>query len=191
LVLGILYSSTSQLSYAGIECSPPVLGDWIVSSTCTMVTSDTVDGNLIVPNGVVLTIPNGVTLTITFVNNITIVSGGGILIQSGGTVIVVNNNGSTFIVEVEEGSGVQGCEEFNECYFPYSQEVVVGDTVSWINNDAAAHTVTSGTFPDASGLFDSGLFLSGNTFDFTFNAPGIFPYFCVVHPWAAGEIVVD
>jgi len=70
-------------------CSPPVSDDWTVSSTCTMTGDATADGNVIVPNGVVLTIPNGVTLTVPSGSNITILSGGGILIEFGGILIVI------------------------------------------------------------------------------------------------------
>jgi len=178
-----------------VACSPPFPGNWVITTNCILSENVSINGNVLIQNNSILTIPNGVTLTITPGNNITIVSGSGVLIKLGGTVIAnvdpEPESGSTFIISIEEGSGVQGCEEFNECYFPYSQEVLVGDTVSWINNDSAAHTVTSGTFPDASGLFDSGIFMAGDTFDFTFDAPGIFPYYCVIHPWMAGEIVVD
>ena len=104
--------------------------------------------------------------------------------------VIVENE--THIVSVAEGSGVPGCEETNECYLPYSLEVFVGDTVSWDNIDSAAHTVTAGTTKDGpSEVFDSGLFASGTSFDFTFTELGIFPYFCMVHPWMTGEIIVN
>jgi len=68
-------------------CSPPASGDWTVSSTCTMTGDATANGNVIVPNGVVLTIPNGVTLDINFATkNLTVQAGGGVLIQAGGTI---------------------------------------------------------------------------------------------------------
>jgi len=98
----------------------------------------------------------------------------------------------THLVSVEEGTGVPGCEETNECYFPYSVEILVGDTVSWSNVDTAAHTVTSGSPAEgASGVFDSSLFMGGETFEFTFDEEGPYPYFCMVHPWMAGEIIVN
>lgn len=98
----------------------------------------------------------------------------------------------TFTVEVVEGSGVPGCEETLECYNPYSLEIQVRDTVVWNNVDTAAHTVTAGTSADGpSGVFDSGLFLSGTIFEFTFDDAGVYPYFCMVHPWMTGEIIVN
>lgn len=77
-------------------------------------------------------------------------------------------------------------------YFdPESITIMEGTTIAWTNDDSAAHTVTGGSVeggPD--GSFDSGLFTSANTFEYTFNIEGEYPYFCVVHPWMTGTIVV-
>jgi len=68
-------------------CSLPPSGDWTVSSTCILKSNATVNGNVIVPNGVVLTIPNGVTLDINFATkNLTVQDGGGVLIKAGGAI---------------------------------------------------------------------------------------------------------
>jgi plastocyanin len=98
---------------------------------------------------------------------------------------------STHDVSLPQGSSTPGCENTNECYLPYSLKIQVGDTVSWSNDDTAAHTVTSGTPDGMDGVFDSGLFMSGNTFDFTFDNAGTYPYFCMVHPWMLGEVIVN
>lgn len=84
-----------------------------------------------------------------------------------------------------------GCESTNECYLPYSLEIIAGDTISWSNDDTAAHTVTSRTPDGPDGVFDSSLFMAGNTFDFTFDESGTYSYFCMVHPWMIGEIIVN
>ena len=84
-----------------------------------------------------------------------------------------------------------GCESTNECYLPYSLEIQSGDTVSWSNDDVAAHTVTSKTLDGPDGVFDSSLFMAGNTFEFTFDESGTYSYFCMVHPWMIGEIIVS
>jgi len=98
----------------------------------------------------------------------------------------------TLTVEVPEGSGAPGCDATDECFIPYSLQVRVGDTVIWNNVDTAAHTVTSGNISDGvDGIFDSSLFMSGTTFEFTFDEAGEYPYFCMVHPWMTGEVVVN
>jgi len=48
-------------------------------------------------------------------------------------------------VSLPMGSGVPGCDETNECFLPYEETVAKGATVTWSNDDSAAHTVTSGT----------------------------------------------
>jgi len=97
-----------------------------------------------------------------------------------------------YTVSIPEGSGAPGCEDTNECYLPYSLEIRAGDTVIWINDDTAAHTVTSGNISDGTdGIFDSGLFMSGLTFEFTFNESGTYDYFCLVHPWMTGKVIVN
>ncbi len=97
----------------------------------------------------------------------------------------------TLMVSIPQGVASPGCESTNECYLPYSLEIQVGDTVSWSNDDTAAHTVTSGTPDGMDGIFDSNLFMAGSTFEFTFDESGVYPYFCMVHPWMTGEIIVN
>ncbi len=97
----------------------------------------------------------------------------------------------THMVSIPQGVSYPGCETTNECYLPYSLEVQVGDTVLWSNDDTAAHTVSSGTPNGMDGIFDSNLFMSGTTFEFTFDKSGTYPYFCMVHPWMTGEITVN
>jgi len=61
--------------------------DWTVISSCTLIGDATVTGNVLVPNGVVLTIPNGFTLDINFATkNLTVQAGGGVLIKAGGKI---------------------------------------------------------------------------------------------------------
>jgi predicted secreted protein with PEFG-CTERM motif len=95
-------------------------------------------------------------------------------------------------VSITAGASTPGCEATNSCYDPYEVTVDVGGEVTWSNDDTAGHTVTSGTLdggPD--GVFDSGLFMAGKTFSHKFEEAGEFPYFCVVHPWMTGVVIVQ
>ena len=97
----------------------------------------------------------------------------------------------TGTISAPAGSAVPGCEETNQCFIPADVTINVGGTVTWSNDDTAAHTVTSGTAaggPD--GNFDSSLFMAGDTFSHTFDEAGEYDYFCMVHPWMAGKITV-
>ena len=95
-------------------------------------------------------------------------------------------------VSTPEGTSVPGCETTNECYIPYEVTIDVGGMVTWSNDDTAAHTVTGGGAADGpSGVFDSSLFMAGTTFSHTFEEAGEYPYFCMVHPWMEGIVIVQ
>ncbi len=96
------------------------------------------------------------------------------------------------VISLPDGSGVPGCDETNECFIPFDVSISVGDTITWSNDDSAAHTVTSGTPADGpDGNFDSSLFMAGNVFSITFNEAGDYPYYCMVHPWMTGIVQVS
>src|SRR2546426_977128 len=71
-------------------------------------------------------------------------------------------------------------------FSPANLTVKVGKTVTWVNKDTVTHTVTS----DGSSVFDSGFMPTGATFQFTFTTAGTYPYYCTVHPFMKGTIVV-
>ena len=98
----------------------------------------------------------------------------------------------TGIVSAPAGSSVPGCEERNQCFIPADVTISVGDTVTWSNDDTAAHTVTSGIASEGpDGIFDSSIFMAGTTFEYTFDEAGEFDYFCMVHPWMTGRVQVN
>jgi predicted secreted protein with PEFG-CTERM motif len=98
---------------------------------------------------------------------------------------------STASISAPAGTSSPGCETTDECFIPASVTVDVGGIVTWSNDDTAAHTVTSGTAGDGpDGNFDSSLFMAGTTFSWTATEAGEYPYFCMVHPWMKGIVVV-
>ena len=98
----------------------------------------------------------------------------------------------TVEVSIPAGTSVPGCEETNKCFIPSSVSIMKGDTVVWSNDDTAAHTVTSGSPADGpSGMFDSSLLIGGKSFEHTFDSSGSVDYFCMVHPWMTGSVLVS
>ncbi len=93
--------------------------------------------------------------------------------------------GSGRDVTIVVGAANQGNDRF---FDPETLTVNTGKTVVWFNGDPTVHTVTS-TNPQ--GLFDSGNFDSGATYQFTFTQPGTYEYFCALHPWMKGKIIVQ
>ena len=91
------------------------------------------------------------------------------------------------------GSATPGCEETAEgCFIPSPVTIPVGGTVTWDNSDTAAHTATAGSAEDGpSGVWDSSLIMAGGSYSFTFEEAGSYDYFCMVHPWMAGLVIVE
>jgi len=95
-------------------------------------------------------------------------------------------------VSIPSGSSTPGCEDNDECFIPSTVVIGVGGTVTWTNGDTAAHTVTSGSAENGpDGTFDSSILMAGKTFEHTFEEAGEYDYFCVVHPWMTGKVIVE
>jgi len=72
-------------------------------------------------------------------------------------------------------------------FAPQNVKIGLGTTVRWTNNDSAPHTSTSD-----GAVWDSGNLNNGESFSYTFNALGDFPYHCEIHPGMLGNVkVVD
>ena len=81
-------------------------------------------------------------------------------------------------------------------YQPNPVQVSVGATVTWTNDDAQPHTVTSGSNGQPDNKFNSSpnfspLVNPGQTFSFTFTQAGDYPYFCMLHPNMVGTVSVS
>jgi len=90
------------------------------------------------------------------------------------------------------GSSTPGCEETDNCFVPSTVVITAGGTITWENTDTAAHTASSGTAaggPD--GVFDSSLIMAGGSYSVTLDDEGAYPYFCMVHPWMQGTVIVE
>ena len=76
---------------------------------------------------------------------------------------------------------------------PLILNVPVGATVTWKNLDSTLHTVTSGSAESGKPgtIFDSSYLTGGKTFQHTFSSAGTFDYFCTLHPYMKGQVVVN
>lgn len=81
----------------------------------------------------------------------------------------------------------QGAVDLGAAAFGTNPLVVEqGATVTWTNNDTVAHTVTA-----EDGTFGSDTIEPGETFEYTFDQPGTFNYFCAIHGAASMSGVVQ
>lgn len=84
-----------------------------------------------------------------------------------------------------------GCEKIDSCYIPSKIVIKQGNSVTWVNEDVAFHSVTSGYYDEPSEIFDSGYLDPEESFTFVFENIGIYDYFCTLHPWMKGQVIVE
>ena len=93
------------------------------------------------------------------------------------------------------GSGLDsGCERTEEgCYNPNNVTVYVGSVIIFSNTDTAPHTFTSGVPSDdvPGNEFNSSFLSPGDSYEWTPENVGEFPYFDMIHPWMQGLIIVQ
>jgi len=71
-------------------------------------------------------------------------------------------------------------------FAPDTLEVAVGTEVTWTNMELSPHTVVADD-----GSFESENLGDGDTFSYTFDTAGTFPYICGIHTSMKGEVVVS
>ena len=84
-----------------------------------------------------------------------------------------------------------GCEENDRCYIPSLIVIEKGKQVTWVNEDSAFHSVTSGYYDEPTDLFDSGHLDPFESYTLTFDEIGTYDYFCTLHPWMKGQVIVE
>ena len=88
------------------------------------------------------------------------------------------------VVSIPSGAAMQMGTMY---YVPQTITIMLGtnNTVTWVNNDDAAHTVTA-----TDGSFNSGNLDAGQSWTHTFTTAGTYTYFCAYHPWMKGTVIV-
>jgi plastocyanin len=71
-------------------------------------------------------------------------------------------------------------------FSPDSVTVGVGESVTWTNEDAVAHTATG-----SGGAFDTERLDPGESTTITFATAGSYAYVCAIHPTMTGTVVVE
>ena len=73
----------------------------------------------------------------------------------------------------------------DDAFGPKTLTVPVGTTITFVNDDDDAHTVTS-----TNGLFDSKGLDTHGVWKHKFEKTGTYTYFCELHPFMKGTIIV-
>jgi|SRR5579883_808651 plastocyanin len=106
---------------------------------------------------------------------------------------------STLQITIPEGaklqpSGWNGSILISNLYYdPSVLRVVIGinNTVVWTNADSTQHTIYTVSVPTGVTSFGNVSVQPGGSYSYTFTTPGIYKYFCNIHPWMGGEVIVQ
>ena len=99
-------------------------------------------------------------------------------VQVDGSVVV-----KPFQVETEESASQEvAVEVVDSAFEPEELTIDPGTTVVWAQTGSLPHTVTADD-----GTFDSGDMAAGDTFSFTFQEEGTYPYYCEYHGGEGGQ----
>lgn len=97
-----------------------------------------------------------------------------------GCLLIVQSTARPIIQAAERSATIAGF-----AFQPQPLIVVAGDNVTWINSDAAIHTVT-----EVGGAWDSDDLAQGQIFTQVFPLSGRYDYFCAIHPAMQGTVIV-
>src|SRR6478672_3174773 len=167
---------------AGVAFSPLLAGQLHVANAQGNVT--TMSGNMT---------GNATTMSGNMTGNATTMSGnmtGNATTMSGNMTGNATGASAGDSVTISPGSSVPSNGKF---FVPETLTVSKGTTVTWTNGDSTLHTVTSGS-PEAGNSgseFDSSYLAAGKTFQHPFNTAGTFDYYCTLHPFMKGKVVVS
>ena len=95
----------------------------------------------------------------------------------------------TASVTIPNGNYAQSNTGF---FVPLNLEILRGTTVTWQNQDNIGHAIQS---IDDKGniisMFNSSVLKTGDTFSYKFDKPGVYHYYCSIHPWRIGVVTAS
>lgn len=99
---------------------------------------------------------------------------------------------ATSLSTISIAKGSQNADN-SQFYVPADVTVKPGNTLTWKNDDTAIHTATSGKDATPDGKFDTSLVSPGQSSkpQTMPSEPGEYSYFCTLHPWMTGKVIVS
>jgi plastocyanin len=93
--------------------------------------------------------------------------------------------GAGGVASVAAAARTTTVEIANFAFAPKDLTVTAGTTVTWKNADDSPHRIA-----DTNGAYASAALDTEDSFSHTFATPGVYRYFCSIHPYMKGTIVV-
>ena len=115
---------------------------------------------------------------------------GVLVILASGVVLVTSSGGEAAAEPTAAAVAVDAVAIKDFKFAPAAVTVAVGTTITWTNSDNAPHTATSGSSPTPDGLFDTDIITKGQSKKVKLMKAGTFQYYCALHPFMHGTVVV-
>ena len=93
--------------------------------------------------------------------------------------------GGVLVARAQTSSSAVAIHNFT--FTPQTLTVKAGTTVTWTNKDDIPHGIASAN----NGFAKSKALDTDDSYSFAFATPGTYAYFCYVHPYMKGTIVVE
>ena len=114
---------------------------------------------------------------------------GAVLILASG-VVVLTSSGSSPAAAEPAAVAVDHVEIADFQFAPEANAVPAGTTITWTNRDNAPHTATSGASAAPDGVFDTDIIRKGESKTVKLTKAGTYSYYCALHPFMHGTVVV-
>ena len=113
-------------------------------------------------------------------------------ITNASNVSISSSSTTTATSTISIAKGSQSADN-NQFFVPADVTVKPGSTLTWKNDDTAIHTATSGRDATPDGEFDTSLISPGQSSkpQTMPTEPGEYSYFCTLHPWMTGKVIVS
>ncbi|HVF78821.1 MAG TPA: cupredoxin domain-containing protein [Solirubrobacteraceae bacterium] len=125
-------------------------------------------------------------------NRVLVVLGVTLVLATG--IVLVAHDGSTGAAEANRSAGAATATDKvpikDFLYDPDGITVAAGTKITFTNEDSAPHTATSGPSPSPDGVFDTDILQKGQSKSITVTKAGTYAYYCVLHPFMKGTVIV-
>ena len=103
---------------------------------------------------------------------------------------MMGGNQPTSTLQGTPATSIMQVTMHNAAYRPGNIQIRVGTTVTWTNQDNVPHTVTFRNGTLGSSMMGSTMVTHGQSFSYMFRMPGMYQYYCAVHPYMVAMVTV-
>jgi len=106
--------------------------------------------------------------------------------------LVQNQEALAERVIINEQGDNPTCRSDKSCFLSSNMVIQQGQDVVWYNADSSIHSIiTQSQQFGSSGIISSGNIFPGESYSHRFDISGYVNYYCVLHPWMQGLVVVE